>query len=723
MTSRRPRRGAWALAACLALAATPAVAQIIPEIDADQPVALVADSVLYDSTTGELTAEGSVEVYYGPRTLTADRIVYDDTTGRIRAEGDIVLRDETGTTIFADLADLDAELRDGLIDGAKALLDANTRLSAVEGQRVDDRYNVLSKVAYSPCRICEDDPTPLWRIRARRVIHDQEDRVIHYESARLEFFGIPLLWTPYFSHPDPTVDRASGFLAPGFSTSSNYGYAIEVPYYFVIDDQTDLTVTPFVSTNDGLLGQIEFRRAFDAGALRFEGSLTRADFTGENELHGSVDTAGRFRYGRRTNWGWDIEFASDDDYLRYFDFSNDDRLVSELYVDRYAERSFFDISGVRFQSLRDNEPAGQIPLVLPEFDGRYALDDPFLGGVFGLNASAQGLYRNNGEDSGRISFGADWEREGVLDFGLVVKGFGELRGDMFLVGDTPEPQQDIIGRFVPRAGIELRYPLIAESRWDDTTTISHVLEPIAQAIIAPYGGNDDDIPNEDSLDTEFDETGLFDRTHFSGLDRVEEGPRFNLGLRYALLSGGPIGFDATVGRVLRLRDADEFTEGSGLSGAQSDWVTSWSASYDPYVTVRQRLRLGSDDLEINRNSVAVDLRYSIVNASAEYVFFGSEPETGSASDREEITARAGLQITDNWFLNGFMRRDLELGEFVSVGGGLQFRNECCSIGAFVRREFTDTENVAGSTSVGLQVELLTLGGGGANLGTAGFGDR
>ncbi len=85
------------------------------EVQTDLPVALVADEIIYDTEAERVTATGNVEVFYGDRTLTADKIVYDDKTGRISAEGDLVLRDPSGATVFADAADLDAELRDGLV--------------------------------------------------------------------------------------------------------------------------------------------------------------------------------------------------------------------------------------------------------------------------------------------------------------------------------------------------------------------------------------------------------------------------------------------------------------------------------------------------------------------------------------------------------------------------------------------------------------------------------
>jgi len=693
--------------ALVALPAVPARAQVeLPEIDREQPVALVADSLEYDSQAGELIASGNVEVYYGERTLTADRIVYTEATERIRAEGEIVLRDPSGATLFADMADLDVDLRDGIIRGAQAVIKDDAKLAAVEGRRVDDRYNVLNKAVYSPCKVCDADPTPLWRIRARKVIHDQQDRVIHYEDARFEVFGVPVFWAPYFSHPDPTVERQSGFLVPDLRTSSNYGFAFKTPYYWVIDEQSDLTLTPFITTEAGVLGEFEYRRAFDSGRLNFAGSIASDDRPdGENGIRGHIDTDGRFDLIGKMDWGWDITFASDDAYLDFFDFSNEDRLTSELYLERYGRDWYVDVRGYRFQSLRDDEPAGQIPLSLPIVDARYNAQDPWLEGDFGFFASSQGLFRNSGVDTGRITFGADWEREWVLPVGLAVKGFAEVRGDVFFVGEESSGNSDRTeGRLAPLGGVELRYPLVAY----EESGARHVIEPMGQAIFAPYGGNGVQVPNEDSLITEFDELNLFDTSRFSGYDGVEEGHRFNFGLRYERLSLSGLRLEGTVGRSFRLEDATEFSEGSGLREASSDWVGSWAASYDPYVTVRQRLRV-RDDGSVTRNNASLTFRLGPVSLRGEYVFLDEDPTIDATEDREEVFGSARLRFNDNWSVNSFVRRDLEEDEFVNLGAGARFQNECCAISLFIQRRFTDRENVPSDTSIGLRVELFTLG--------------
>src|SRR5690606_2362666 len=125
---------------------------------------------------------------------------------------------------------------------------------------------------------------------------------------------------------------------------------------------------------------------------------------------------------------------------------------------------------------------------------RMNLADPFLGGEFGLFASGYLLNRNNGADNGRFTLGADWQREVVLPFGLSLTGFAQARGDIFSsVGDPTVPDTPST-RFTGLGGVELRYPLI----WEPDGGADHILAPVVQAIMAPYGHNDD-LPVEDSL--------------------------------------------------------------------------------------------------------------------------------------------------------------------------------------------------------------------------------
>lgn len=684
---------------------TPAgrVASEVPPVKPGLPVALIADAIDYDTGTGRVVASGNVEIHHGTRTLTADRVIYDARAETVTAEGAIVMRDPSGVTVFADFAELGTDLREGLVRGAKAVMGEHIRLSAVEARRTEGRYNTLSKAVYSPCKVCPEDPTPLWRIRARRVIHDQEAHRIHYEDATFDLFGVPVLWLPWISHPDPTVARASGFLVPEFRQSSTYGFGVQVPYYWVIGDHADLTLTPFFTTGDGPIGIVEYRRAFATGDFRTEASLMRGDFTGGDRLHGHIEGQGDFALREGFRWGFDAITVTDDGYLSRYDFSDDDRLTSELWLRRYDQSGFFDLTGLHFRSLRDDEPAGEIPVVLPDFDARHELGEALLGGTFGLFASSAVLLREEGLDANRFSLGADWERQEILPSGLVLKGFAELRGDLFVTDDFGAFERATEFRLAPLAGIEARFPLIAE-----TPGAAHVLAPVAQVIVAPYGMNSDDIPNEDSRVVEFDETNLFDRSRFPGFDAVEEGPRLNLGVRYELLGSGPLGFDASLGRVLRPEGLDEFSRGSGLRQATSDWVGAWEVRYEPHLTLRNRLRVG-DDGTLNRNEIGAMLARGRSSLDIGYIFLRQDPAIDAPEDREELIARAALGLDRNWTLSALARHDLERGALVEAGGGIAFENECCRVELFVKRRATDRNSSPEATTVGLQVRLFTLG--------------
>src|SRR5690606_50269 len=114
-----------------------------------------------------------------------------------------------------------------------------------------------------------------------------------------------------------------------------------------------------------------------------------------------------------------------------------------------------------------------------------------------LFTSSYILERSNGRDATRFTLGADWERHEILPIGLGVTGFGQLRGDLHSAEHDPTIDDTPTARLTGHAGLELRYPLI----WDQPGGASHIVEPVVQAIIAPYGHNDSDIAIEDSIVT------------------------------------------------------------------------------------------------------------------------------------------------------------------------------------------------------------------------------
>ena len=213
-----------ALSTGVAVAQTPAASAPAATTDNSQDVLLRADLITEDRNGLVMTAEGNVEVRVGERTLRADRLVYDQDKKTMRAQGNVQISDQEGSVQFSDEIEVDEDFRNGFATRFSARLGGNSIVTASSAIRTDGTRNSLEQVVFTNCPICEangNDPT--WSIRARRAVQNTETQMITYQDAVFEIKGVPVLYLPYFAHPDPTSKRRSGLLIPDMGNSSKYG--------------------------------------------------------------------------------------------------------------------------------------------------------------------------------------------------------------------------------------------------------------------------------------------------------------------------------------------------------------------------------------------------------------------------------------------------------------------------------------------------------------------
>src|SRR5262249_35726011 len=163
-------------------------------------------------------AVGNVQIYYGSSTLEADRGIYDQKNKRLHAEGNVQMTEGDGTGTHGENMELNDDYRDGFVDSLKLDAPEQTRVAAPRRERPGN-YTVSHTGVYTACEPCVQDPTkpPKWQVKAARIIHDQGEKMLYFEDARLEFVGVPLAYLPYMSAPDPTVKRKTGVLTPNYS--------------------------------------------------------------------------------------------------------------------------------------------------------------------------------------------------------------------------------------------------------------------------------------------------------------------------------------------------------------------------------------------------------------------------------------------------------------------------------------------------------------------------
>jgi LPS-assembly protein len=688
------------------------------------PILLSSDELTYDSERDIVVATGHVEVVRGERILLAERMTYNQRTGLVTASGNVSLLEPSGDVVFADRMQITEDLRDGVIESIRVLLADRSRFAANGARLSGGNKTVMSRAVYSPCDICPDDPEhpPLWQIKAFRVIHDKEDRTIEYEDAFLEVFGIPAFYTPYFTHPDPTVERRTGFLPPTYGSATALGLTLQVPYYVTLQPHRDFTFAPIFTTKEGVVLAGEYREHVGSGSFEIEGSITRPDRRDENgsladgtDTRGHIEGTGRFELDRVWDWGFDLARSTDDTYLRRYNFSNEDTLTSHLFVQGIDDRRFFSADAYSFQGLDADDDPGETPLITPLIDYSYFSDmDPSYG-QWRLEANALALSRNDGTDSRRLSLESGWRYSGIGSSGDIYSFSASLRGDLYWVQDVADPNDPrsqsfagLTGRVVPEAVFQWRYPLIAQQG-----AYRQVIEPVIEAIVSPYGGNSEKIPNEDSQNFEFNDTNLFSSNRFTGLDRIEGGPRANYGIRWSLVGPDLGSVSALFGQSYRIKEDDTFRSGSGLKGKLSDFVGRVDFRPWDFLDVSYRFRLDRDDLSPRRNEVTAQVGPEFLRVGLNYAFLDAEQSRADEPtfmDREEINLNARLKLTDNWQITANSRRDLtEDGGTLKTGLGLRYENECVIFTVQATRNFTRDRDIEPETNVLFRVQLKHLG--------------
>jgi LPS-assembly protein len=693
------------------------------------PVLLLADEVEYDTKTHVVTATGNVEVTRGERRLLADVLRYYQDADRMEAEGNVALVEPGGDTLFADRVVLSGDLRAGVAEQLRARLADNSLLAAAGGRRTGGVRTDFERAVYSPCPLCPNsDAPPLWQLNARRVTHDQETHDITYRDAFFELYGVPVFYTPYFTHPDPTVERRSGFLAPNFGNDSILGLSVQPIYFFALAPNYDATLAPIFYTQENPVLAGEYRHLVESGRFQFNGSGTYASKPIKNQgepqpsgntFRGAIEGKGRFRLPHDWASGFDLALASDETYLQRYGFSDENVLFNRLFTERFWERDYVTVNAYGFQGLREQDDQGLIPIALPQAHARLVSDPWRWGSRFSIDTDALALTRTQGLATRRLSATGAWQLPWYSPIGDRYELRLDARGDLYQTDGNPQTFEDngsnVTGRVIPRATLNWGWPWIGE-----VFGASQVIEPVAMATVASHGQNSGDIPNEDSQDFEFDDTSLLEPSRFPGLDRVQGGSSIAYGLRFSTHTGRQL-INGLFGQAYAFDQDVQFDPSTGLDEKLSDYVGRVDFSPTDFLDVRYRFRLDKNDLTYVRNELGVGLGLPRARFDLGYLMLEDDPALQSLREREEILGGATLRLLDSLSVRGTGRYDLAADRTVSWQIGLVYSHPCLQLGVGVDRRNTNDRDAEDTTTIFFRVAFKNLGDIGTEAGLPGSG--
>jgi len=668
---------------------------------------LIADEIKINQA-GELVASGAVTVWYEDRKVTASSITYASQNDKLIIRGPVRIIDNQSTMILADQAELSEDLKVGIIKSAKIILGYQVQIAAAKVLQKDARYSEAFNIAATSCHVCLNK-TPLWQIRARKIVQDKFEKQIYFEHAQLRVLDIPVFYLPFMRLPDPSLKRATGLLAPKLKTSSVLNTGIKIPYFIRLNKHKDFTITPFYSPKTKTI-EYRYRQAYTSGFMLIEGALTR-DALIPNKNRGYIlsDTSLILQNGY--NLGIQLQAVSDPSYLFEYDFAQLDRLNTKLELSRSMRYQNSEVKLSNYHSLRENENNATQPTLVAEGAIESRLNPDMIKGEIGLEANFLKSYRysdlnNDGPDSDtlvdgydttRLSLLSNWDHGWEIANGIILHFENEFGLSQYYVQQHADIGPKATRMFGVGA-VGLRWPWY---RINSNGGIG-IVEPQIQLVRSVSSNSA--VPNDDSTQVEFDEGNLFRLNRAPGLDLIENGSRLNVGLAGSQFMDSGSNLSWKIGRVLRSEALSTFPSGSGLSNSISDWLLATNFQQKNGIELINRALIASDGV-VTKSETSLKVNRNQHQIRATHVELTKDSNTLQNQSLNSVALEWNYNLNSNWRSDSKFQFDSNIGRLSKLELGLRYENECVNVDLSSSRSFSTSSTLIDKTDFTLSVEL------------------
>jgi LPS-assembly protein len=736
--------------------------------EAKQPITITSDEANFVSK-GTSVFKGNVIATQGDKVIHADRatVVHNEQTGvleTITATGHVKIIQPglrvDGTRAVANIATSHKVIENAVYRIYDQHARGTAALLTVDGQ---DKMQ-LNPASYTTCA----PDSNAWYLKANETNFDKETGRGEAWNAKLYVKDVPIFYWPYVNFP---IDkrRQTGFLQPGFGSSSLDGKTVTVPFYWNLAPNYDATINTNYMSKRGakfdILARYLTRRS--SGSVNFDFlpsdkgyRALRREWLANSAFIQATDTDTilrrndlknrdfRYRYSIKNstnimqNLLFHIDYtdASDGDYLN--DFKDDAKNYKD---DRYST-----IYALQRASIQQNDRWGTFKVQLEGYKTFHVVNGPsglqqlsklpeisFNSATFDLvnnfNWSANATFtkfrpRIIRDNDILLDYGQRFQIRPALNYSFVEPGWyvrPRVQVNNVQYSDLHiSPASKQAGIAVKKSGMtipmfDLKSGLIFErpTKFRNTEMLQ-TLEPQLYYLYVP-NRNQEHLPNFDSGIIEFDYNQVFRDNRYSGLDRVAEADQLGLGLATKFFRNdtgeeqGMIG----VGRIRYLRDKIlRLNETPNTDKHWSPWAVlaklKLSTEYSlegNWVRDRKKTKTASLQLQYRGGSTKV------INLGYEFV---RNPELDDLtrkfqSDIKQISVSTAWQISTPVRILGKARYDLRFKRELNILAGLEYHT-CCTALRIIWCKIWDpvlNKNRQYNHKVGLQLIFKGLGGG------------
>jgi len=683
--------------------ATAAPAPATPAADpADSPTTIDGDKVEYN-VNGNAVLSGNVVLEQGGRRIRADHLEYDAANQSAKLEGGIEYSDPM-FTVRGNSGTYSPALG-ATFEGTEFELPERGARGAARNLQVDSGGKItLQDVNFTTCP-AEDLS---WQMKAREIELDTQTRNGIGRGARVEFKGVPIVYAPWLSFPIGS-QRKSGFLFPNIGASSRNGGEFELPYYWNIRPNLDLTARPVYYSKRGVDLAGEFRYLTQRQRGIFEFNYLPDDNIADRDrtrfiLNHVAELPGEWRFRI------DATDVSDTDYFE--DFERGPEGTSVPFAERLAEFTYrdehFNLRG-QFQDFQtideelaeEDRPYARTPRLLASGDW-----DRGLGAIdYGFDSELVNFERDTGVTGWRLDIaprvGIDWSGPGFF-----MRPSVGYRYTQYSLEDQASGTDDSPTRSLPFATFDTG--LVFERQVGSQAQRRMTLEPRALYLYTPFR-EQGDLPLFDTGLPDLNLVQLYRTNRYVGADRVNDANQVAMGITSRLLdsNSGAQYLAVSVGQAYYFeKPRVVLPEEPPATRDTSDFIAQVSLTAYKNWNIEAGVQWNPEDERSERSQFRLQYRphgESVVNLGYR-----------AQRDRiEQAEFSAAWPVNDRWNVFGRYVYSLLDSKTLDEFAGFEYKACCYKLRAVARRSVSNRDG-SSETSVYVQLELNGL----ASVGTS-----
>ena len=552
---------------------------------------------------------------------------------------------------------------------------------------------VVTKGVFTSCKLVEDECSP-WLIKAEQITHNKIKKTIEYKNAWLEIYDKPVVYFPFFYHPDPTVKRQSGFLMPKINSSNSLGSSIQIPYYNVVAENKDFTLSPRIFFDDKFMLQSEYRQVNKFTKSIYDHSFVRDDDNTKSHFFGK-----KYSLKNDNKIELNIETTSNKDYLQKYNVNselvkNDSLLNSYLTYEKNNDDYYFISSLEVFEDLTEND-SDSYEYIYPNYKFGKNFDTK-IGGKFEFYSSGyQKKYETNRYDGlivNDLRYVSEifMKDEGVINnFALVLKNVNSEGENSTELKENTDNK--VLSSFVHNT----KYPLIKK-----TDNYTNYLTPILSTRLSL--SETKNVSSEDQRIT-FGEIFNIDRLNDDYM--IEGGESLTIGTEYSLFNENNFNIlNLSAAQVLRLQENPDLPIDSSIGEKRSDFIGSLELNPSEKTNINYSYSLDNNLDDLNYNFITAN--YSVNNFITSFKFL---EDNSSSGDKSFIENNTKISFKNNYSLQFNTNKNLEKNMTEYYNLLYEYKNDCLSAAINYRKSFYKDTNITPEENIFFTIKIIPFG--------------